>query len=148
MKTIDCSTVHIPFICAKLLVAPTMFAQCIVCMEDGEPIAGATYDCYTGVSITAHLWIAEGKVPSREWYAAIFDYPFNRLRVKKLGGQVPSTNLPSLRLNRHFGFVEEAVIKDWIQGGDLVIFTMTKEQCRVLNSPAWKRHVALVESVA
>ncbi len=104
------------------------------------------YDCYNGAGITAHLWIAEGKVPSREWYAAIFDYPFNRLRVKKISGQVASTNVAACKLDERMGFVREAVIKDYIVGGDLIVYTMTRDQCRILNSPRWSPVVHKVEA--
>lgn len=146
MKEIDCSPVFLPVLCAKLGYTPTMFAQCIVCLEGGIPIAGAIYDCYNGVGITAHLWIAEGKAPSREWFAAIFDYPFNRLQVKKISGQVASTNHAAARLDERMGFVKEASIKDYFPGGDLDIYTMTREQCRILNSARWAPVVRKVEA--
>jgi len=145
MKSVDCSPIFIPFFAKELDFVPTVYAQCIACVENGSPIAGAIYDCYNGAGITAHLWIAEGKVPSREWFAAIFDYPFNRLQVRKISGQVASTNTAACALDENMGFVKEAVIKNYISDGDLYIYTMTREQCKILNSPLWQRTVKKVE---
>ena len=146
MKQVDCSPLYMPFMCGALAYAPTPYAQSIVCLEEGMPIAGVIYDCYNTVGITAHLWIAEGKVPSREWFVAIFDYPFNRLRVKKISGQVASTNQAACELDENMGFVKEAVIKDYVRDGDLIVYTMVREQCKVLNSPLWRNTVKKVEA--
>jgi uncharacterized metal-binding protein len=87
MKSVDCrSDVWMHFICSRIGYVPTGVAQCILCLENGVPIAGVVYDGYNVKSITCHIWIEKGKIPSKEWYAAIFDYPFNALKVTKLVG--------------------------------------------------------------
>ena len=136
MKSIDCTTLYFPFLCKALNYYPTRLAQCIVCVDaTGKPVSGAIYDAYNSVSVTAHIWIDAEETPSKEWYAAIFDYPFNRLGVKKLIGQVAGNN-------------EEARVKDFSEDGDLIIYSMTKEQSRILNSPKWTRVVDLVRRAA
>jgi hypothetical protein len=126
---------------------PTIYAQCITCVDDnGKPLAGVLYDAYNGVSINVHIWVEVDAVPSKDWFAAIFDYPFNKLGVKKLLGQVAGNNDEALRLDKHFGFIEEGRIKDYSENGDLVLLTMTKDQCRVLNSPRWAKVVRRVEA--
>jgi hypothetical protein len=139
VKQIDCTTLFLPFLCRQLGYVPTVLAQCITCVEESTPIAGAVYDNYMGLSISAHIWVCKGRAPSREWMAAIFDYPFNRLGVGKILGQVTSNNDAARKLDTHFGFVEEARITDYSDDGDMIIYTMTRAQCRVLNSPAWSR---------
>lgn len=149
MKSIDCTNLYLPFLCKALNYYPTRLAQCITCVDEtGKPLAGAIYDAYNSVSITAHIWIDAEENPCKEWYAAIFDYPFNRLGVKKLIGQVAGNNEEAQRLDKHFGFVEEARVKDFSEDGDLIIYSMTKEQSMILNSPRWARVVELVKKVA
>lgn len=148
MKYLDCTTLFLPLIARELNYIPTGVAQSIVCLEDGHPIAGVIYDVYNGATINAHIWIAAGKKPSRAWYVAIFDYPFNRLGVRKIVGSVASNNMAARTLDKHFGFELEAVIKDYSEDGDLMLYTMTKDQCRVLNSSAWSKVVQLVERAA
>lgn len=144
MRTIDCSNLYLPFLCHKLAYSPTALAQSIVYIGDGKPLAGVVYDNYNGSSVSAHIWIAEGVVPSRTWLAAIFDYPFRRLGVRKIVGQVDSKNSKALRLDERFGFVEEARIKGFFADSDLVLYTLTEADCRVLNSPRWGKVVDLV----
>lgn len=148
MKYLDCTTLYLPYFAKLLDFAPSNMAQCIACVDDHGPIAGAIYDGYNGKSIAAHIAIVEGKVPSRLWYGAIFDYPFNRLGVHKILGQVASNNARARALDEHFGFVLEGVIKDYSNDGDLILYTMTKEQCRVLNSPRWNKTSETIRRVA
>jgi RimJ/RimL family protein N-acetyltransferase len=98
---------------------------------EGKIVAVAGYADFNGASIRVHLAV-DGKItPEFLWYG--FHYPFEELKVKKLIGLVSSNNKKALRLDKHFGYVEEAVIKDAVPEGDLHILTMTKEQCRFLR---------------
>lgn len=145
------SSTYLPFLCRALEFTPTALAQCIVCAdaETGYPVAGVIYDGFNGSMIHAHIWVDAERKPSRDWFGAIFDYPFNRCGVKKIVGQVRSSNEEAIRLDEHFGFVREAEIKDYYEGGvSLLVYTMTREQCRVLNSPAWRRVNERISRVA
>ena len=97
----------------------------------GRITACAGYGDYNGASIRVHLAV-EGKItPEFLWYG--FYYPFEQLGVKKLIGLVSSSNVRALRLDKHFGYVHEATIKDAAPDGDLLILTMTRDQCRFLK---------------
>ena len=98
---------------------------------DGKIVAVAGYADYNGASIRVHLAV-DGKI-TPEFLKFGFQYPFEQLKVKKLIGLVSSANKKALKLDKHFGYVEEAVIKDAVPDGDLHILTMTKDQCRFLN---------------
>lgn len=148
MKYIDCTTLYLPFLCHALGYHPTVLAQCITCVEDGKPVAGVVYDGYNERSIAAHIWVDAERRPSREWYAAIFDYPFKRLGVEKIVGQVNSNNEDATKLDEHFGFVEEGRIKNFSPDGDLILYTMTIEQCKILNSPRWAKVVGVIGRAA
>lgn len=140
MKYIVTDRGYLAFLCKALQYVPSSLAECIMCVEaDGKPVAGVIYDNYNGHIIHAHIWIDAEKRPSREWYSAIFDYPFNRLEVRKVIGQVNSNNEEAAALDKHFGFVLEAELTDYYEdGASLLVYTLTREQCRVLNSPAWR----------
>lgn len=148
MKYVDCTTLYLPYLAKLVDYSPTNAAQCITCIDESGPIAGVIYDGYNGHSIGAHIAIVEGRAPSRAWYGAIFDYPFNRLGVHKLLGQVAATNSRARALDEHLGFVLEGTIKDYFPDGDLLLYTMTKEQCHVLTSPRWGRTNEFIRSVA
>lgn len=96
--------------------------------EDGKLTAGVLYDMYNGRSICMHVAIE--KAVSRKYTRTCFDYPFNQLKVSKVLGLVDSTNDKALRFDKLLGFTEEARIADAGKSGDLVILSMTRQQCR------------------
>ena len=91
------------------------------------------YDDYTGPSISIHSRCDNPKKVSREFYWAIFHYPFNVLKVKRLTGLVSTANLKAQKLNEHLGFEREALLKDYLPTGDGIIYVMRPENCRFLK---------------
>lgn len=98
--------------------------------SSGEIDAVIEYNNFIGDSIQIHSAI---KRLNREFLWFLFHYPFIQLGVKKLIGCVPTTNEKALKLNYHIGFTHEHTIKDAGNNCDLVILSMTKEQCRFLR---------------
>lgn len=103
--------------------------------EDGEILAGVMYDHhYAGASVQAHIAAKHGsRWLSREHLEVGFGYPFDYLKVKKIIGVVEETNFAAVRLDEHLGFTLETRIKDGCAGGDLLVYSMTREQCRFLK---------------
>lgn len=97
---------------------------------DGEIVSGTVYEGINSASIIMHCALS---VITRPLLWMSFDYPFNQLGMTKLVGPVDSGNLKARRLNEHLGFVPEATLKDAAPNGDLIIYTMTRPQCRWLN---------------
>lgn len=146
--TISSDPKYMQFLGRALDYTPSALAQCIMCIDlkTGYPVAGVIFDGYNEAIIHAHIWCDAERRPSREWMAAIFDYPFNRLQVHKIIGQVNSFNYEAIKLDEHFGFVLEATVTEYYDSGaDLLVYTMKREQCRILNSPLWKRTKEKVE---
>lgn len=65
------------------------------------------------------------------WYA--FAYPFLQLRVQKILGLVAGSDKAVRAFDEHLGFVLEATLKDAHPEGDLLVYSMTKSQCRWLD---------------
>lgn len=105
--------------------------------EDGVLTGGVVYDQFNGRSICMH--VALEKPVSRRFTRMAFAYPFNQLKVHKVIGLVDSTNEKALRFDRLLGFVEEARIESAGKSGDLVILTMTRQQCRWVQGEAHGR---------
>lgn len=102
--------------------------------EDGKLIAGVVYDSYNGASCCMHVAAVSGKRwMTREYLWACFAYPFVQLKVKKVLGPVGSANMPARAFDEHLGFVLEAALKDAHPDGELLIYSMTRSQCRWLN---------------
>ncbi len=102
--------------------------------EDGVgPVAGCFYESCNGASVLGHLGGIGRKWMNREYLWFCFHYPFEVLKVNKIIGLVTSDNLEARKLDEHMGFVLEATLKDAAPKGDLLIYTMTKDQCKWLT---------------
>jgi RimJ/RimL family protein N-acetyltransferase len=102
--------------------------------ENGRLVAGCTYQNFNGASV----WISAagergGRWMTRGFLWTSFAYPFRQLQVRKLLAQVASGNEASRKLVEHLGFRLEATLKDADPSGDVLVYGMTKSQCRWLN---------------
>lgn len=103
--------------------------------SEGRLIAGIAFDNYNVAAIQIHVAALPGTHwLTRELLARVFSYPFEQLQVQKLIGLVGSTNANALRFDLALGFQIEATLKDAYPDGDLLILTMTRDQCRWLNA--------------
>lgn len=101
--------------------------------DNAGPIAACLYESYNGASVLGHLAGLGKKWMNREFLWYCFYYPFAELRVNKILGLVESTNLEAQKLDEHLGFTLEATLKDAAPNGDLLIYSMTKDQCKWLS---------------
>lgn len=98
---------------------------------NGKITAGATYRDWNGISVEGQ--IAADRPLTRGFISAIFDYPFRQLGARKIIATTSADHIRSIRLLRRLGFVEEACLRDAAPGGDLIICTMRREDCRFLG---------------
>jgi RimJ/RimL family protein N-acetyltransferase len=106
-------------------------SQSIGLKKNGEFVAGVIYENWCGRSITCHIAISGRLTP--KYLAVIFDYAFNVCKVKKAIVPVDATNLKSISLVEKMGFTEEARIKDGMADGDMILYTLAKEDCKYLG---------------
>lgn len=106
-------------------------AQAIGLERDGVIIAGVIFERYNGVSLWVHVAIEGRLTPS--YLKAIFHYAFVVCDVEKVIGTVSSGNLKAIKFDENLGFTEEGRIKDAAPEGDIIIYTMTKSNCRFIN---------------
>ena len=99
----------------------------------GNVLGGVIYDGFTGGCVFMHQagfhksWLGGNML----WI--VFDYPFRRLGVNKVAGTINSKNKVLLEFNLKMGFREEARIKDAYPDGDMIVMTMSREECRWLK---------------
>lgn len=109
--------------------------------ENGRLIAGVAFDSFNGASCCIHVAAVPGKRwMNREFLWVTFAYPFLQLNVKKLLGPVGSLNVEARAFDEHVGFVLEAALKDAHPDGDLLVYSMTRDQCRWLNIKRYAPH--------
>lgn len=102
--------------------------------RNGQLVAGVLYDNYTGRSVQMHVASdGTGRWMTREYLRICFDYPFNQMKVNKVIGLVDSTNAEAIRFDENIGFHREHVVTGAGKHGDLIIYSMTREQCRWLK---------------
>jgi RimJ/RimL family protein N-acetyltransferase len=102
--------------------------------DDGTILAGVLFDSYNGASCCMHVAARPGaRWLNRGYLWTCFAYPFLQLKVKKLIGLVGANNLKARAFDEHLGFTLEATLTDAHPSGDLLIYSMTKDQCRWLN---------------
>lgn len=106
--------------------------RCLARTCEGKLLGGVIYQDYFGPSVCIHVASYDPAWLSRDFLWAIFDYPFNQMGVKKVIGLVSTTQEDVLAFDLKIGFVEETRIKDVVPGGDLIVLSMLKEQCRWL----------------
>lgn len=123
------------WVCARIggSFDPTS-ATAIGLEKDGQLIAGVVFDHYNGRSVSMHVAGEGGHWMTRDYAKACFGYVFNQLKVGKVIGLVDSTNTAARRYDEHLGFRLEATITGAGKTGDLLIFTMTPEQCRWIGA--------------
>ncbi len=102
--------------------------------DQNEPLCVVMFDQYNKANINMHLAAVPGKRwLNREFLWYCFYYPFCQLGVKRITGLVPASNLQARKFDEHLGFTLEATLKDAHPDGDLLVYCMTKEQCRWLT---------------
>jgi RimJ/RimL family protein N-acetyltransferase len=107
--------------------------QCIGQLKDGNLVAVAGYTNFMPKACEIHIGSVGEHWASKDFIWAVFDYPFNKLGLSVILGQICADNIDALKLNRHLGFKVVAEIPDAHMSGDLVIMAMRKEECRFLN---------------
>ena len=100
-------------------------------------IAGVSFENWNKASIMASIAV-EGIITPL-YLAAIFHYPFIYLNAKKIICKIAESNLNSINLCKKMGFRKEAQLLDAHPDGSLLIYTMTKEQCRFIGDKYVKR---------
>lgn len=98
--------------------------------RDGEILAGALYQDWSGPNVWVHLAIRR---MSREFLHYGFRYPFLELGCQRLTGAVEASNAAARRFNEHVGFAVEATLSGAARdGGDVLIYVMWRDRCRFL----------------
>jgi len=97
------------------------------------PVAAVLFEGFNGASVMVHLASLRRDWLNREFLWYVCHYPFEELGVTKVLAPIESDNLDSIRWTEHFGFTLEATLKDAAPKGDLLIYSITKDQCKWLQ---------------
>ena len=116
--------------------------QAIGLFEDERIIAGVVFDSWNGASMCIHVAAVPGaRWRTRQYLNVVFYYAFEQMGCKKLLGLVGSGNKVAQRFDEHLGFVLEATLEAAHPDGNLLVYSMTKEQCRWLTRNYLKENI-------
>lgn len=108
----------------------TQNTQAIGYVKGGQIIAGMVFEGFNGSNVFCHQRM-DRPAPKAYW-KALADYVWNVLRVKRVTGTVNASNEKARKLDEHLGFQKEAVLKSAADdGGDLIVYVLWPENCRV-----------------
>lgn len=97
----------------------------------GELRAGVVYTNYSGANVFASIAV-DGAI-NRRFLHAIFYNPFAAWGVRHISCAIEESNVKSLRLCRHMGFVDEGRMRESaVNGEDVIILGMLKNECRFI----------------
>jgi hypothetical protein len=93
-------------------------------------------NAFLGKTCQIHVAMKDGfSYTPKAMLEAVFDYTFNQIGLELLVGIVNSKNAPAMKYDKHLGFEESHRLPGvHDDGGDIVIMTMNREQCRYLKS--------------
>ena len=105
--------------------------------ETDRLLGGVLFTEYRGGSVEIHMAGFDPHWVNRAMIYLAFDYPFNQLKVKKLIGLVPESNVRARNANLKLGFRIEHLVTDVYSGADsgMYIMSVRKEECKWLDMP-------------
>ena len=107
--------------------------MCIGQEKDGELIAVVGYNNFTEKLCQIHVASTDVYWLNKDLLFAIFDYPFNKVKVNVILAPICKDNVKSLNLCRKLGFEKVADIPYAHKDGDLIIMSMKRNQCKWLQ---------------
>jgi L-amino acid N-acyltransferase YncA len=99
--------------------------------RDGELVCGVVFNNFNDSNATCHIAVTQMTKAFSELLNHAAAYAFVQCKLRRLTGLVESGNEKALRLDKHIGFVEEAVMKQaGAKGQDVIVLVLWPENFR------------------
>lgn len=120
------------YVCRQTHIPVSTGMKGIGLERDGELVAGVLYEGYNGKNVWMHVAAEPGKRwMTKDFLKYAFSYPFNEMKISRVSGWVEARNAAAIRFDEHLGFKREALLAGAASdGGDVIIYKMTREECR------------------
>lgn len=103
-------------------------------VTDMDHVAVAVgFDGWVGKTCCMHTVIQKPECLTREMVSETFEYIFNTCGMQCVLGLVDSTNTSAVKFDTKLGFKEVHRISQGGIDGDLIVFSMTRTDCRWLK---------------
>ena len=102
-------------------------------------IVGVLYNNFTSdksgiVDCQMHVASRPGsKWATREFLYHAFNYPFNQIGCKRITGIVKESSPKIIQFDEKLGFVREGIVRQAMDGENLILMGMLKSECRWLD---------------
>lgn len=96
-------------------------------MQGSSVLAGIVFNNFNGANCTAHVAIAKRTKLLPDLMRAAYDFAFNRCKLKRITGMVPTNEPDVIAFDKHLGWQEEFIMKDGAPGADMMVLVMTPE---------------------
>jgi len=105
----------------------------------GQIVGGCVYECFNGRAVQMHVAGDGGHWMTMDFLRAVLQYPFLQLGVKKIIAPIDADNAQARKFVEHVGFIPEATIVDGGKRGNLILYTLARQECRYLGVPHGKK---------
>lgn len=105
----------------------------------GEIVAGCMFVNYSGASIDAHIAVRPGTMMAKTWVAAIIDYPFKQVKVRRVTCLIDERNTACRGFVEHLGARCEGLLKDALPDGNLMVYGFLKYDAQKWLTASFQR---------
>lgn len=98
--------------------------------QDGELVGGLTWSHYNGKHCLVNVALSKSRFPIGLLEASL-DYSFNKLALRRLTFIIAESNIRSQNMVRHLGATHEATLREADPSGDLHIYSLFPENCKL-----------------
>lgn len=114
-------------------------SKAIGLIKDHKLIAAVTFNHFRArpdgslLSVEMGVCSTEKSWATRGFLRAVFSYPFIQLKMERVTTACSAENQNVIDFNKKLGFIQEGIgRKAWPLGGDSVLFSMLKHECRFI----------------
>jgi RimJ/RimL family protein N-acetyltransferase len=107
--------------------------MCIGSIKNDKLVGVTGFNSFLPDSCQIHVASTDVYFLSKWYLNCVFDYPFNKLKVKVILAPIYKGNVKSLNLCRKLGFEQVADIPYGHPDGDLIVVAMKRNQCKWLQ---------------
>ena len=111
----------------------------------GRLVAGLVFEGYNRVNIFVHIAKLRGEPMPVELIAAMFDYPFRQLKVRRISALIANGNRQSKRFAKKLGGRLEGVMEDASEDGDLCIFGLLRKDAEKWLTEPYRRRLEVFD---
>lgn len=102
-------------------------------VRGGTLVAGVIFNGYEAANANMHVGAVGTHWLTRDFLAAVFNYPFVQLGKRRVTAYMKSRNKKAIKFATHLGFEYEGRMNHYYAEDDLLVYGMLRDKCRYLQ---------------